>query len=340
VALWAITGGNGFVGLHLARRMLEGGAQVRVLDLEPIANADLEAVVGDVRDPRAVAALCRGADVVVHAAAALPIRRAPAEIRSVTVDGTASVLSGAAEAGVRRVVFLSSGVVYGVPTAAPVAEDVQLNPFEPYGQAKREAEQVCASFRTRGLETVVLRPSAVVGAERLGIFGILFSWIRAGRNVYTIGPGSNRYQLLDAADLVDAIVLAGVRPATESILNVGAAEVGPVRAELETLIAYAGSSSRVVALRARPARATLAVLSAARLSPLSPWHFRTADHEVVLDIGRACRALGWSPRFSSEEALTRAYDGFLQTSSAARVGGLTHRASWSEGVLGLLRRVS
>ena len=117
---WAITGGAGFLGLHLARRLLAGGNEVRTLDLAPLDDAELERSVeevrGDVRDPVAATQLAHGADVLVHAAAALPIQASRNSIRSVNVDGTAVVLAAALEAGVRRAVLISSTAVYGVPS--------------------------------------------------------------------------------------------------------------------------------------------------------------------------------------------------------------------------------
>ena len=121
--LVAVTGGAGFLGLHLSRALLARSDAVRSLDVVPLDDelsaAGVEEVRGDVRDARAAARLVAGAEVVVHAAAALPIRGAATEIRSVNVDGTATVLAAAIEAGVRRAVFISSTAVYGVPDHHP-----------------------------------------------------------------------------------------------------------------------------------------------------------------------------------------------------------------------------
>src|SRR2546421_3682753 len=104
--LWAISGGAGFLGLHLARRLLADGHAVRTLDVAPLGEPELEGSVeelrGDVRDPSAARRLVDGADVLVHAAAALPIRGSRREISSVNVDGTATVLAAALEADVSR----------------------------------------------------------------------------------------------------------------------------------------------------------------------------------------------------------------------------------------------
>src|SRR3954465_15153937 len=124
--LWAISGGAGFLGLHLARRLTADGHDVRTLDLAPLDDAQLEERVeelhGDVRSPRDARALVAGADVLVHAAAALPIQVSRESIRSVNVGGTATVLAAALEAGVQRHVLVSSTAVYGVPKVHPIYE--------------------------------------------------------------------------------------------------------------------------------------------------------------------------------------------------------------------------
>src|SRR5262245_40506920 len=111
--LWAISGGAGFLGLHLARRLAADGHAVRSLDLvsldDPELDGRVEEVRGDVRDPAAARSLVRGADVLVHAAAALPIRGSGEAIRSVNVDGTATLLAAARAADAPpRTILISS----------------------------------------------------------------------------------------------------------------------------------------------------------------------------------------------------------------------------------------
>jgi len=179
---------------------------VRSLDVVPIEEEiDLVEVRGDMRDAAKARDLCAGADVLVHAAAALPIRGAKREILSVDIEGTRTLLDSARETGVKRVVFISSTSVYGVPRVHPISEDFPLVGVGAYGESKIAAEGL---VRASPLETVIVRPKTFLGPERLGVFEILFDWIREGRRIYVLGSGGNRYQLLAVEDLVDAIVRA------------------------------------------------------------------------------------------------------------------------------------
>src|SRR5919201_5085818 len=162
--LWAITGGAGFLGLHLAGGLLADGHAVRTLDVVPLDDAELERAVderrADIRDLGAVRALISGADVVVHAAAALPIQASRNAIRSVNVDGTQNVLSAARDAGARRVIFISSTAVYGVPEKHPIEEDDPLVGVGWYGESKIDAEALC---RVAAVETTIVRPKTFIG---------------------------------------------------------------------------------------------------------------------------------------------------------------------------------
>jgi nucleoside-diphosphate-sugar epimerase len=342
---WAISGGAGFLGLHLARRLLHDGHDVRTLDLAPLDDVALERSVeelrGDVRDARAAARLCEGADVLVHAAAALPIQASREAIRSANVDGTAVTFAAALEAGVGRAILVSSTAVYGIPKHHPLREDAPLVGVGHYGGSKIEAERVARRAGRRGLEVVILRPKTFIGAERLGVFEILFDWIREGRRIYILGRGDNRYQLLGVADLVDAIVRAADVPgAAGETFNVGATEFGTVRSDLQALIDHAGSSSRLQPLPVKPAELTLRALELLRLSPLAEWHYRTAHRDSFVDVSKAQRLLGWEPRLSNERALIETYDWYLANRGRVGAAGVTHRVPWNQQALGLLKRLS
>src|SRR3954454_21757857 len=293
--LWAVSGGAGFLGLHLARRLLAEGHEVRTLDVAPLDDAELERSVqelrGDIRDRDRVRELVAGADVVVHAAAALPIQASRASIRSVNVNGTEYVLDASRAARVQRVVFILSTAVYGVPEKHPIEEDDPLVGVGWYGESKIDAEGLC---RVAAVETTIVRPKTFIGPERLGVFEILFDWIREGRRIYTLGKGYNRYQLLAVEDLVDAIVRAATVPeAARATFNVGATEVDTVRSDLQALIDHAGSVSRLQPVPGKPAEVALRTLELLRVSPLAEWHYKTAHCHSFFDPPAARRVPAW-----------------------------------------------
>jgi nucleoside-diphosphate-sugar epimerase len=340
--LWAISGGAGFLGLHLARRLLADGHDIRTLDVVPLDDAELERSVrelrGDVRDRARVSELVDGADVVVHAAAALPIQASRESIRSINVGGTENVLRAAREAGVRRVVFISSTAVYGVPEKHPIEEGDPLVGVGWYGESKIDAEALC---RVAAVETTIVRPKTFIGPERLGVFEILFDWIHEGRRIYVLGKGHNRYQLLGVEDLVDAIVRAASVPeAAREIFNVGATDFGTVRSDLQALIDHAGSTSRLRPVPAKPAEVALRALELLRLSPLAEWHYKTAHKDSFVDVSKAQTLLDWQPRLSNREALIETYDWYLANRGRVGGAGVTHRVPWNQQALGLLKRLS
>ena len=342
--LVAISGGAGFLGLHLSRRLIADGHAVRTLDVAPLDDAGLEGRVeelrGDVRSTVDARRLVAGADVLVHAAAALPIQESRAAIRSVNVDGAAVTFAAALEAGVRRVVLISSTAVYGVPERHPIHEGDPLVGVGHYGESKIDAERLCDAFARRGLETVIVRPKTFLGPERLGVFEILFDWIREGRRIPILGDGSNRYQLLAVEDLCDAVVRCLDAAIAGEALNVGAERFGTVREDLDALIAHADSGSRLRAVPARPAELALRGLELARLSPLAEWHYRTAHRDSFVAIDKARSLLGWEPRLSNAETLCETYDWYLAHRGTMRASGVTHRVPWDQRALALIRRVS
>lgn len=330
---WLVTGGSGFLGIHLLRQLSDAGVAARSLDLVRAHDtpSGVDVVLGDIGDEAVLRRALDGVDVVVHAAAALP---SGGDLEATNVIASELLARESQRAGVRRSILVSSGVVYGLG-ASPLRETDELKPIERYGRSKLRAEELWFALAP---SPIVLRPAAFIGPERLGVFGILFRWIREERRIYVLGNGSNRYQLLDVADLVSAVVLAG-GSAVEGPVNVGGIVSGTVREDLEALIEHAGSRSRVVGVPARPARAALATLDMLRLSPLSTWHARSADRDFVLDCTRAADLLGWTARLSGADALCGAYDWFVREGAAVATG-TTHRAAWRERGLALLRRLS
>lgn len=338
-----VTGGTGFLGCHIARRFLGEGAELRLVDLLPLEEPDLvgraEAVRADVRDAAAMRQACADVDVVVHAAAALPIQGSPAVIAAVNVAGTRNVLEAALAAGVRRVIAISSTALYGIPEIHPLYEDSALAPLGLYGQSKFELEQACLAYRARGLDVAIVRPKTFIGTGRLGLFQILFDWIQHGKKIPILGAGKNRYQLLAVTDLVDALWRIATRAAAANeLFNIGADRFGTVREDLEALCAHAATGSRLAPVPVGPAVAALRALEVLQLSPLVEWHYRTAYKDSFVSVDKAKRVLEWQPAKSNAEVLIETYDWYVEH-YAEYLGkvGLTHRVPWDQKLLKVVR---
>lgn len=339
-----ITGGAGFLGINLTRFLLNRGFSVTSFDLATFEYNDVRdrvrIVTGDIRDPSALAAAMVGMGAVVHCAAALPLYT-PEDIFTTDVDGTRNVMQAALDAGIPRVVHISSTAVYGIPDHHPLREDDKLDGVGPYGQAKIQAEMIALDYRAKGLVVPILRPKSFVGPERLGVFTLLYDWALEGRRFPMIGRGNNRYQLLDVEDLCDAIhrCLTLPAPIANDTFNIGAAEFQTMRDDYQAVLDAAGHGKRIVGLPATPVILTLRVLERLGISPLYKWVYETASKDSFVSIERAQKRLNWRPKYSNQDALLRNFAWYREhrTEYLARTG-ISHRVPWKQGILGLVKR--
>src|ERR1041385_2828796 len=133
-----ITGGSGFLGNLIARRLHARGEQVRILDVwEDVSRPkEIEFVNCDIRDTEGVAGAMRGVDVVHHNVALVPLTKAGPEFWSVNVEGSRIAAQQAARAGVKTFIHMSSSAIFGVPEQCPVTNNTLMEPVEIYGRAK------------------------------------------------------------------------------------------------------------------------------------------------------------------------------------------------------------
>ena len=339
-----ITGGSGFLGINLVRHALaKGDLKIRSLDLADFDYPErdrIEIFRGDIRDPATVARAMQGVDWVVHTAAALPLYKEK-DIFTTDVIGTKQLLIAAQKAGVERFVHISSTAVYGIPDHHPLLETDRLHGVGPYGEAKIQAEEVCASFRETGMCVPILRPKSFIGPERLGVFALFYDWARDGRNFPMIGSGKNRYQLLDVEDLCAAIwlCLTKDRETVNDVFNIGAKNFTTMREDYQAVLDAAGFGKRVIGTWAAPVIWTLRLLELFHLSPLYKWVYETACEDSFVSIEKAERVLGYAPRFSNKDALLRNYNWYLENcENFSATSGISHRAPWKQGALGLLKK--
>lgn len=313
-----ITGGSGYLGVALARKLEQQGETVRVFDLErsPLLPGKIEFVKGDVRDPAGLQDALNDCTVVHHLVGIMPQARASREtMQAVNVDGTSHVLQAASDNGVKRIVFVSSSEVYGRPQRIPINEDDPLKPIGEYGRNKVTAEKLCLDHRGRtGLETVILRPPTIVGPEMTErTFLRNMEMARQGR-FFCIGSGKHRFQMLHVDDAADACVLASQRKDVDGeIFNVGAEGTLPFKRQLEEVARHIGHKPKVHSIPAGLFKGIMKILCPLGFSPLEPDHLHLLYADFVMDISRAREKLGWTPTKTDLEMLIETYEWYVST---------------------------
>jgi UDP-glucose 4-epimerase len=287
-----VTGGAGFIGSNLVDRLIENGDEVAVVDdlsfgKRSNLNGESSLIERDIRDGLEL----KGYDVVFHLAAQTDVSssvKRPTEDASVNVIGTIRVLEAAREAGAQVVFTSTGGAIYG-ECDRPAPEDSPRQPMSPYGIAKLCAEEYLQGWnRIHGTRNAVVRLANVYGPRQDsslegGVVAIFFDRFARGEGTLIFGDGLQTRDFVYVADVVDAL-LAAVGNAG-GVFNIGTGEETTVLGLHDACAAVAGRSDEP---RFEPAR-----LGDVRRS--------------VLDVSRAARELGWSPRTTLAEGLAQTW---------------------------------
>jgi nucleoside-diphosphate-sugar epimerase len=311
-----VTGGTGFTGSHLVRRLLARGHEVRVLDSVPglfadeLRKAGAAITLGSVTDAATVDALVRGSRRVFHVAAVFRQINLPRRVyHEVNAIGTRIVGEAALRHGVESFVYCSTQGVHGDIKNPPGDESSPITPEDYYQVTKYEGEQEVATLVTRGLSAVILRPMAIYGPGDPARFLFLFRAVRKGRFLM-FGSGRTFYHPLYIDNLVDAFELAGERGGKGEAYLIGDAQFY----SLNDLVTAVGRSLdldvRILHLPFTPlwlaAAACEAVCMPLGIEP--PLFRRRADwfrQNRAFRIDRARRELGYDPKIDLATGLAR-----------------------------------
>jgi len=336
-----ITGGTGFLGVHLARFLLKKGYTVTLLDTADLTAKDLvnkvTVVKADIRNAKEMNSAFSNIDYVVHAAAALPIHHERKYIFDVNVNGTRQVLKTSFTKKVKKLVFISTTAMYGVPRTLPEKETDNIYPIGHYGESKAQAEKLCLAYQKKGLKVNIIRPKTFLGPERLGVFTIWFEAIFQNKPVFILGKGENLYQLLEVRDLCALIESALVSNRSGEIFNAGAKNFGTWQSDLQALIKHAKSKSKIVSVPVKPAQIALGILEAFNLTPIVAWHYKTFPVNSYVSTKKAEKILHFKPTKGNEEILIESYDWYKEHRKEF-IGkeGKTHRTVWNFKLLDIV----
>ncbi len=327
-----IFGGDGFVGRHLAPKLLADGHEVIVAD---IVKSDLPHyrkaafVHCDVTDPATVQAVGLKADDMVYNLSAKML--SPIQVRAKRHDffypvnyfGTENIIHAMDKAGAPKLVHFTTDMIYGHTVTYPMTEDHPVSPLGEYGMSKWETEKLAAVWRDKGMSISLFRPRLIIGPGRLGILEKLFKLIDMNLPVPMIGSGKNPYQFISVFDCAEAARLAFKAGVPNEAYNLGSLNPPPVRKLLGDLIRHAGSKSLLIPTPGWAVKRTLDLLDLMNMPIMDPEQYLIADEECVLDVSKGKRDLGWVPQYRDEDMLIAAYTEY-RAKKAGRMPAASH----------------
>lgn len=308
-----ITGIGGFIGLRMAERALAAGWQVRGIDISAAAAQRAQALgavvsVADINDIAAITTLCQGADVVFHTAAIVAEDGLRADYERVNVEGTRTVCRAAQQSGVKRLVHLSSVMVYGFDFPADVSEDGPVNgQGNVYNDTKLASEQVAVSFNTEdAFEVVVIRPGDVYGMGSQPWIERPLALLKAHQFALPDG-GRGVINHVHVDNLIDAVFLAFEKPVAGLAFNV----TDGVATPCHQFFAYHAewANRRLLKL---PAALLMGMVKAGQLgasligkpAPASPAGIRFLQRKHRYSITKAEQLLGYQPNINLNTGMT------------------------------------
>ena len=338
-----VTGASGFLGYHVCKFLIEKNQEVIGLDVNDFEYDDLKNEIkfykGDIRDSKLIEKVTENVDVVMHGAAALP-SESKKVIYDVNLKGMDNILESCIKNKVKRLIYISSTAVYGIPKQHPIDEDAPKIGVGPYGETKIIDEQKCDEYRKKGLTITILRPKTFAGPYRLGVFQIFCDWVYSKKNIPIIGSGKNKYQLLHVQDLVDAIYEVSIAPKenVNDVFNVASYEFKTMKEDLQKVLDYAGYGKKVIPIPSILVIPPLKVFEILHLSPLYEWVYETADKDHYVSVNKLMEKTHWKPKYSTADVWVDTYKWYKENVNKIKKGtGTTHRVAWKQGILEVVK---
>jgi len=283
-----VTGGDGFIGSRLSYKLRELGAEVTIASKNKSEASNFISI--DVTNPRTLE--FDGYDVVLHLAGIADPRiceENPQEAFLVNSYGSLNVMEACRRSGVGRMLLSSSAYVYGIPRYTPIDEKHPLSPVSAYGRSKVAAEHICKAYGA-----TILRFFNVYGAGQRGEYLIPTIMSNLGKGSITLRNLGSKRDFVYVDDVVEAMLLAVDRAG--ECFNIGSGRGCTPQEIAELLFEISGKHPQLTSL-----------------------NIQDTVPELVADISKAKKLLGWQPKVTLEEGLRKAFGGFMKESDICSV---------------------
>ena len=341
-----ITGGSGFFGGILKRRLLTEGHIVHNIDLvlDPDQHPNLTSTQGDIRDKSLLAHLYTEGqyNAVFHCAAQLAHDTIDSTMLwTSNVDGTRNIAKACRDHKVPKLVNISTNCLWASNLGREVLEDEPPAPIELYGKSKLAAEQLLKEYESPTLQIVTIRCPTIIDSGRLGLLAILFEFIQDNRKVWVVGDGGNRYQFIYAQDLATACLLTLDYPHSD-LFHIGSENVCSLGQVYQSVIDAAGTRARVARLPKAPTIAAMKLAHKFGVSPLGPYHYRMIAEDFIFSTTRIREKLGWTPTLTNQQMMIEAYNYYAAQRAEihARKDVSAHSKAAPMGIIRLLKWIS
>ena len=312
-----VTGGTGFTGSHLVKRLLSQGHTVLVADnqkgrfYDELDGLGAQITIGSVTDKDLMDSVVKGCDIVHHVAAAFRRVDLPKQVYwDVNVNGTRYLMDAACRYGIQKFVYCSTCGVHGNVQHPPAAETAPIVPADYYQATKYEGEKVAHEFMQKGLDVAILRPAAIYGPGDPERWGMLFRQVAKGR-FFMLGSGEVTYHPLYIDNLIDAFMLAMEKKESNGQTYLIADEhYYAINDIVETIADVLGVNVTVIHLPYWPAWvAAVGTEIASGMLRIQPPLFRRRidwfKQNRAFDISKAKRELGYQPSVDLRTGLSR-----------------------------------
>ena len=338
-----ITGGSGFFGNELNNFLITKYQDIINFDIvkPEFKKTNTTFIHGNILNFNEILEATKKVDTIFHNVANLPLSTNKSNYHSLNVQGTENILKAALQNKVRKIIYTSTGAVFGIPKTNPVLNTDSPKPREEYGFTKYLGEKVCQNFIKRGLSITIIRPNTILGTGRLGTLSLLYNWISEGYNIPVFSGGRNIYQFTHAKDLSRLCYLASLKKDSE-IYNCGSKDNDNMFKVMTELCEFAGTKSKVKSIPMWPAIFLMNLFSFLRLSPLQSYHSLMYGRSLYFDMQKNKDQLDWRPEYSNFEMLKESYIWFLKEKdkNANLVKyNQPHQSMINEGILRFLKKI-